>query len=534
MVAMSLTDPEVLGDLLGRLAGDDPDEIAVVSIAACRGPADAWSLVYGSVLLGPPEMASSWLDWRVASGDRQVDPIVELLGHGEIATSAFAKFAAIDDEWLIARYVLPGQGSVVARAEEWVRALIGPGISVQVPDAGPRVVTAALASADALVMSCRWWPASLRPFVSAVCRPVIGYRFPVDGSASSGSPPNSLPVGASQIHDPMLNVLGMSLSSEGAPAPPALAIGRVRRTAWFSGLALPQYLEVSITFDPSRASPGDLEVDLEEYADDGLVQARRLRLADVAVPPGSYESVIVVLPTLGPGLRRQIRLYDRAGRLLDNANVVGFVSQFDVTMTARVGPESTTRRLSVGQPPMAPTPVTRLAALDAAEAEYTRLLTEGLERRILDDPATAQAALQEELRRARDDLLILDPYFGHKLADWAVLAHVNVPVRVLNMAAQPARPASRKKPAQPLVLIRIPPPTDVQHLPGLQIRSWPDQAPWHDRVYLWTGGGLTLGGSPSGLGGRLMRLDRISPVEADAWRARFDAWWNDPKAIAIR
>jgi len=535
MVAMSLTDPGVLGSLLGRLAGDDPGEIAVVSVAACQSPTDTWSLVYGSVLLGPPEMASSWLDWRVASRDQQVTPSIRLLSQRKIATSAFAEFAAADSDWLIARYPLPGEGSAIARAEKWVRALIGLGAPVQPPGASPRVVTAVLEPADALVMSCRWWPASMRPLVSATCRPVIGYRFPVGGSARSAPPPpGSWPVGASQIEQPMLNLLGVSVTSEGAPTPPALAIGRVRQSAWLSGLSLRQNLEVSITFDPARASLGDLEVDMEEYADDGLAQARRLRLADVALPSGSYDSVTVKLPVLGPGLRRQLRLYDRAGRLLDNADVTAFVSQLNVTMTARAGLESTTRRLSVGEPPITPTPVTRLAALDVAEAGYTRLLTEGLERRILDAPATALAALQEELRDARDDLLILDPYFGRKPADWAVLTHVGVPVRVLTMCVKPGKPASGAKAAQPPVLIPLPPPSDVQHLPGLQIRSWAETAPWHDRVYLWAGGGLTVGGSPNGLGQRLMRLDRISPVEADGWRTRFDAWWADPKAIIIR
>jgi hypothetical protein len=52
-------------------------------------------------------------------------------------------------------------------------------------------------------------------------------------------------------------------------------------------------------------------------------------------------------------------------------------------------------------------------------------------------------------------------------------------------------------------------------------------------VYPWAVGGLTVGGSPSGLGKRLMRLDRLSPVEADAWRTRFEAWWMDPLAIKI-
>ncbi len=133
-------------------------------------------------------------------------------------------------------------------------------------------------------------------------------------------------------------------------------------------------------------------------------------------------------------------------------------------MTAQVGSESTTQHASVGVPPITPTPVTRLAALDTAETEYTRLLTEGLDRRILDDPTTALAVIQDALQGAREDLLILDPYFGHMPADWAVLLNVPVPVRVLTMHRQFAKAASATKPAQPAVLIPIPAQTDIQHL----------------------------------------------------------------------
>jgi hypothetical protein len=202
-------------------------------------------------------------------------------------------------------------------------------------------------------------------------------------------------------------------------------------------------------------------------------------------------------------------------------------------MTAHAGEESTTRHFSVGQAPAVPSPVTRLAALDTAEAGYTRLLTEGLSRRILDNPATALVAIQEAVEAARDDLLILDPYFGHQPADWAALGKVAVPVRVLTMHKQFAKAATATKPGQLDVLIPLPPQPGIQHLPLLEIRSWSQKAPWHDRVYLWAGGGLTVGGSPSGLGKRLMRLDRLSPVEADAWRTRFEAWWVDPLAVKI-
>jgi hypothetical protein len=365
---------------------------------------------------------------------------------------------------------------------------------------------------------------------------VIGYRFPVSEPGTAlAQPPSSWHFGVIKTPQPLLNLstlVGFNIIS-GSPPVPALAIGRLRRTAWFSGIRLTNNIEADITLTPDRASLGDLEVDLEEYADDGLVQARRLRLADIALPPGSPEQVTVALPTLGPGLRRQLRLYDLVGRLLDNCDVTAFLAQIDITMTADVDGQTATSRFAVGTPPATPTPVTRLAALDSAESGYTRLLTEGLDRRILDDPTTALTVIQDALEDAKDDLLVLDPYFGHQPTDWAALQKVTVPVRVLTMHKQFAKPASARKPAQPPVMPPPPPSADIQHLPGLQIRSWSQKAPWHDRFYLWAGGGLTVGGSPSGLGARLMRVDRLNPVEANAWRTRFEAWWPDQLAVHV-
>jgi hypothetical protein len=74
MVAMILTDPKIFENLLTRLGGDPlARDVAVVSVAAHGDGAGGWSLQYGSVLLGPAEMAaSSWLDWRAAyTGDFQ-------------------------------------------------------------------------------------------------------------------------------------------------------------------------------------------------------------------------------------------------------------------------------------------------------------------------------------------------------------------------------------------------------------------------------------------------------------------------------
>src|SRR5713101_5984542 len=50
-----------------------------------------------------------------------------------------------------------------------------------------------------------------------------------------------------------------------------------------------------------------------------LTGSGRIRLGDLALPSGPVaagKDVAVVLPTLGPGLQRQVRLFDRNGLLL--------------------------------------------------------------------------------------------------------------------------------------------------------------------------------------------------------------------------
>ncbi len=526
---MALTDPEAFRRLLSRLDRDQSDDVAVVSVVAHRGSERRWSLLYGSVLLGPAGMAaSSWLGWREAAGDAAAAQVTALLRGQGITLPPFADFAAIDGDWLMARRPLVGLGTAIDLVVQWVTELTGDGVAAREVDDSADLVTTALEPADAVAVSSMWRPSELQPLVFGARRPVLGYRFPL---ATVGEPvpqpPASWSTGTTVIAQPLFTLLGLGVTSSGTSPAPALAIGRLRRTAWFSDVRLTEHIEVTVTLGSQQASVGDLEVDLEEYAKDGLVHARRLRLADLATPEGPQDRIQVVLPTLGPELQRQLRLYDLAGRLLDTCQADAFVSQFKVAMTAQVGAETVTSETTVGQASAAPSPVTRLAALDAAEDVYTRLLTEGLDRRILDSPQAALAALRGAVQDAKDELLILDPYFGHDTADWHALAKVTVPVRVLTMHKKFASPT------KPAVLITAPDKASIQHLPQLHIRSWSQKAPWHDRAYLWTGGGLTVGGSPSGLGKRLMRMDRLNPAEAQAWRARFETWWQDQLATRI-
>jgi hypothetical protein len=69
---------------------------------------------------------------------------------------------------------------------------------------------------------------------------------------------------------------------------------------------------------------------------------------------------------------------------------------------------------------------------------------------------------------------------------------------------------------------------------SLEARSWRGgTAPWHDRFYLWQGGGLSVGTSPSGLGKRVARIDRLNANEAAGWQNLFNTWWASADVAAV-
>lgn len=529
---MSLSPAELpaLEQLLAYL-NVEPDEAAVVSIAATRAPDNQgeWQLAYASLLFGPGEMANAaWLVWRC---DAFAATTLDTLTRAGVREPDLAQFTLVGAEWLIARQVLTGSSTTADTAARWLEALLGTGTALTDDTGTTHLVRAQLEPTDALVMGCPHDDTSrLQRLTSAVQRPVLGYRFPCTTPLDAAVPETWL-VGSTPVPLPLYQLLGINTAEQ---IEPSLVVGRAARMAWLAALRMDahQQLHVSIGFDPERVALGDLEIDLEEYAEDGLAAARRLRLSDLLLPtstPG--ETVEVVLPTMGSRISRQVRLYGRDGRLLDTTGRNYFVSRAEVTLTEYQ--TGATAGFSIGDKNVAATSVTRLAALDTAEREYRRLLDDGLAHRIFDDKAAAMSALQQMLTDARDYLLVLDPYFGHKPDDWDALAKVTVPVKVLAQHERPRRLSPRPAPGPDQSVIQ-------RHSAGLQLRSWDfpgggtGSAPWHDRVYLWRDGGLTVGTSPSGLGGRLARVDRLSPVEAAAWQTRFHLWWSDPLATTVR
>ena len=288
---------------------------------------------------------------------------------------------------------------------------------------------------------------------------------------------------------------------------PGLLLGKLERGAWLAEVRADSAKEtasVSLGLDESRVSLADLELDLEEYESGDLASARRLRLGDVALPSGPIPpggAITVELPTLGLGMHRQFRLFDRDGVLLDATDRMPTVEQITVKIDTSAGPGPTVVIGGVQPATLAE----RLQRADRADAQYRRLLEDGLSGRVIDDPATGLPLMAALLNQAHGYLDVLDPYFGWNVRDWQVLAQVPVPIRVLTGHGRYDRSGNL---TQQKV---VPPPTGLVSPPNtVDVHSWRGSTPpWHDRMYLWDGGGASVGSSPSGIGNRVARIDRV-------------------------
>ena len=144
----------------------------------------------------------------------------------------------------------------------------------------------------------------------------------------------------------------------------------------------------------------------------------------------------------------------------------------------------------------------RLDRADRAEVQYRKLLEDGLQGRVIDDPVTGLPILTAMLNQAHGHLDVLDPYFGWDASDWQVLTLVPVPVRVLTGHGRYDRNGNLTKQKV------IAPPSALSSTITIEVRSWRGGTPpWHDRMYLWDGGGATVGTSPSGIENRVARID---------------------------
>lgn len=486
-------------ELAARL---DPTKAERVVLSALLVPAEeGWALSHASLLIGPSAMGRlSWSDWVRHEGGQEF----ALLPAGMKGA-----FAVKRKTFLLARESL-----TVLQAKDWLQgALVGKAPAIRhVPEAAASLSPT---RAPSLARPGNATPAS--SFVNETERPVTGFLFPADASAVAL--PDSLTVDGHTVRPASL--IGIDLPTKqprvlGEPAPAGVLFGRLTRRAWMARITYERDAELlNLWLRLENADPYELELEIREYVGDDLADCRRLRLADIPLPARARRRFAVRLPTLGRAVRRSIALYGRGGELLDERVGFNFVESVKMSMSVNGAPAHT---ITVGEKRPAPTAIERLADVRRVEESYEWWLGHGAKRRIISG-RDATRLLQRRLKQAKDELLIIDSYFGGQPTDWDILKDVapSVPVRVLTGWKAQA------------------PPTQ---LPNVDARKWGtkvgDIIPYHDRFYLWGTTGLNVGTSPNGLSGtRAFRISELSVAEVKALRAAFEEWWLDKMATPL-
>lgn len=492
-------------DSLLQHLGIEEDERAVYS-AIYRREEEGVSLLYASLLIGPEEMAAgSWGAWMLNGAER--------------LTERFQSLAKAPAQGLIESAPVQGSAEILAgrfsidhaRMRSWLTGVLDAGVLPQfeeLPEANAKLLAP---TAPLHIFPRLWTPVSR--LAATTIRPLRGFFFPL-AEQPKALVTRAWRLGGVTAHDGSWSTLGIALPNEGhsfEPPPAGLLIGRLERRAWFNDVrgdgAFKRY-ELHVGIEPERVDVSELEVELEEWSGDEVVNSRRLALGDLKLGQrAGADRFLVSLPTLGRGFAHVARLYDREGALLDRTQRARLVERM-VGKARYRGPHGAvgTQEFEIGERVDVGLEE-RLARFDRLDEDYRQMLQEGLEERVISGPGRANV-LRDELGRVSKPLSILDPYFGYSPSDWQSLTGLGLPVRILT--GRGAKPAP-------------------SGLANVEVRRWRGAArnpPFHDRFYLWEGGGLSVGTSPSGLGSRDARLDRLGATEAAAWLASFETYWQ--------
>jgi hypothetical protein len=494
---------------LDFLFGLENDEQAVLSVCVAREINGSWRLAHGSLLMVPSECAKqSWPQWGVTNGDphpRNYDPPLP------------ASLTCMGEDWLLGRFLLNLKQAEAWFEELWAAASVGgiatlprldklPEITVQVglPAAPVRVVPQVDSAASTLIAGLR--------------RPVQGLIFPAIEPPDIAVPDRVEAAGHLSF-TPSMDLTGIHLTQDWAKPELAtlsgLLVGRAERRAWLRDSrgqgGFKRYI-AEIGWDPARIDPYDLTVTHSEFMNGDLVLSARFPLDAFGLDlDAECENTSVELPTLGRSVTHELRLETLDGELLDRSGPYPLVESISVAI--KLNGEQDSEPVVVGgrtePPPQLDERLVRLAEVDLELAAGLSQVAKG---RILADRRATIDELRKRLRRARGELLIMDRFFGQDESDWSLLEDLKVRIRVLTG--------------------RLPIDEDNQPLPvsideNVEVRHR-RKAPIHDRVYLWDGGGLTMGGSPTTFGNAPLRLAPLASYELPRWRAEFEALWASP------
>lgn len=480
--------------------GIEQDEIVVLS-AIYETRDEGHDLLAASLLVGPATTADGWPAWRAAEGFRPKP--------SEDALRLPGEFAATLEGAIVGRAVLQP-----ADAYRWLRFVLEKGSCP--PVGGLPQATASLGIARAPIRVCTHSETTAGDLATWLARPVVGFHFPRAGVEIHAVPGDAWEIEGTKVFSPAIDTLGMSWFEEKkGPPPSGLVIGKFEPRAWLISQMLERehdLYKVEIGFDPERVEIMDLEVEVEENIGEELVFAEHLRLEDTDLREvqakvygqnAAKRSLVigVALPTLGRGVKRSVRLTHRDGQLLDEWQSFNIVETISINLTFD-GAEQAPK--TIGETRKQQDLVELLGAVERVRKQYADLRRGGARNRIFQTAADGRAALQGVLERATGELLVVDAFFK----DWSLLESLGTP--------------------PPRVLIgpdAQAPPTSFE---GKVARWTKSYAPFHDRFFLWQGGGVSVGTSAGAVRNRLFRIVRISAAESEALREQFSLWWDDP------
>lgn len=486
---------------LRDLFGFESDEKIVLSVCAVpRG--DQWRLMHATLLVVPEACAAvSWGQWR-----RE-----HIGGLGPPLGPLPASLSVRGDDWLMARAVVGPE-----QADQWLTRLT---CATEAAGANPATVDFdAIDPVPALSATLRAPKAMFRalPGTDAPAGALLaGLGRPAQALMWAGGPDGRFPVprmvevaGESTfLAGP--DLVGIHVTPDGrADMPRGLLVGRAERRAWLGtsrGDGSFESLLVDLGWDPTRIALSELELTHEELLDGELIASSRFRLEDLDTRKVEHRgSGTIRLPSMGRLVAHGVALHTVEGELVDRHGPYPLAERVEISLIAdgEVFPPFVT---GVTEPPPGLDQRTRRAAQLAEELE--RVVRNGVQARLIADRRLALDRLKGLLEGARGELLVLDRYFGQSGEDWRLLDDVPMPVRVLCGKLQQDHA-----------------PRIAPHVRARFRRS----AGIHERVYLWEGGGWSVGGSPTTFGQGPIRFSSLRQAEREVWRGAFETEWESP------
>lgn len=473
----------------------------VVLSAFFRDDDEGTALVGASLLVGPPAIAEGWPAWRSSEGFKPAPSASALAAPGTFT---------VELEGVIAGRAVMKPGEAV----DWMARVLS---TNHAPSVGPLPeARAELAGASAPIRVCTHSQTEAGELATWLARPINGFHFRLAEDIEAPEPAPSWTLEGETHFSPAIDLLGMSWFEEKkGETPGGLLLGRFERRAWLASQKLDRdndLYRVEIGIEPGRVELIDLEIEVEEQVDGELVFGEHLRLEDTDLrepeaalygpqPEHGRLEVGVALPTLGRHVKRLVRLTHRDGELLDEWRSFNIVESISITPTYN---GATQRTQTIGERRDAQDLVSLLGAAERVRSQYGQMRKSGVANRLFEDMSKARDLLLAALLRAPGELLVVDPFFD----DWPLLESLGErPQRILIGPDSPAPPPAFR---------------------GRARRPKAKVAPFHDRFYLWEGGGLSVGTSAGMKTKRLFRISRIGAAEAQELRDMFSLWWTDP------